>query len=384
MVTCISRPRRPACIEGISERVYAALTGLGLANALQSISAPVPRRVIWNGDASAANTERLIDREAFDSGVLADLEAAGVNVVQGTIERLSHGDEGWEVVLSNDRVLCADFLVEARGRRAPHKQGELHRGPESIALGQFWQLPKAVTARPSVQALSLAQGWGWLVQLADGRIFTQLSLSATRHALPERGCEAEWIRDAFNRVLGTDNPLVAATPRGQASFRGCTSLLNAEVIDLDYIRIGDAAMAVDPLSGNGIFQSLSSALVAPAVINTLIRRPADRALAQQFYEQRLQHLFMRFARLGRDFYRQVASPQLDDYWLQRQSWPDNHHAHPQTDRVLGVAQRPVLNNGFIELADVLLTENQPLGIWMVDGEPAVERYRRKSLQGTQS
>ncbi len=62
VVTCISRPRRPACIEGISERVYAALTGLGLANALQSISAPVPRRVIWNGDASAANTERLIWR----------------------------------------------------------------------------------------------------------------------------------------------------------------------------------------------------------------------------------------------------------------------------------------------------------------------------------
>jgi len=42
---------------------------------------------------------------------------------------------------------------------------------------------------------------------------------------------------------------------------------------------------VDPLSGNGIFQSLSSALVAPAVINTLLRQPDSADLARRFYQR---------------------------------------------------------------------------------------------------
>ncbi len=380
-VTCISRPRRPVCIEGISERVYSALSGLGLSNAIAHISKPVPRQVVWNGQASAANTERLVDREHFDAGILDDLKAAGIAIIADTIERLENADirpDGlWQITTGTGAVITANFVVEGRGRRAPHRQDELMRGLESVAVSQFWHLADDSHQDASVLAVALKNGWGWLVQDAGGRVYTQLSLSANRQALPSRGAEAQWIKAAFGELLGSDSMLSTAKPMGEASFRGCTSILNGGVVTQNYLRIGDAAMAVDPLSGNGIFQSLSSALVAPAVINTLIRRPEDTALAQQFYEQRLEHLFMRFARIGRDFYRQMSSADSCDYWQQRQAWPDNEVAHPDTDRILGVAQRPVVNSGFIELAEVLLTQNQPLGIWMVDGESAVERYRQQ-------
>ena len=386
-VTCISRPRRPVCIEGISERVYSALSGLGLSTAMAHISKPVPRQVVWNGQVSATNTERLVDREHFDAGILDDLKAAGIAIIADSIELFEHRDTHpesvWQVKTGAGTVITANFIVDARGRRAPHRQDGRLRGPESVAMSQFWQLADDSHQDASVLAVALKNGWGWLVQDARGRVYTQLSLSANRQALPSRGAEAKWIKSAFGELLGAGSVLSTAKPLGKASFRGCTSILNAGVVTQNYLRIGDAAMAVDPLSGNGIFQSLSSALVAPAVINTLIRRPEDAALAQHFYEQRLEHLYMRFARIGRDFYRQMSGADSCDYWQERQAWPDDELAHLDTDRILGVARRPVVNNGFIELAEVLLTHNQPLGIWKVDGESVVERYRQQQshIQG---
>lgn len=375
-VICVSRPRRPKCIEGISERVYSAFKGLGLDQALACVSAPVPRQVCWNGKVSKANTERLIERDRFDNALLRDLQTQAVEIQLGTVDNVSRHAQGWHIQLQSGAVLHADFLVEARGRRAPHVCGEVRRGPESVALSQFWQLTGPADSSMGVHVVGLDDGWMWLVKLSDGRLFTQFSLAAKRHALPERSEAAEWSLEVLADTPAAAALLGAAKPLTQAYFRGCTSLLNAGVVGGSYLRIGDAAMAVDPLSGNGIFQSLSSALVAPAVINTLIKRPSAADLAQQFYQDRLHHLFMRFARLGRDFYRQSVGRPDSDYWYDRQAWPDDEAAHAATDRVLGVAQRPVLNGGFIEPAEVVITDNNPLGIWTLDGASAVERYRQ--------
>ncbi len=134
-------------------------------------------------------------------------------------------------------------------------------------------------------------------------------------------------------------------------------------------------MAVDPLSGNGIFQSLSSALVAPAVVNTLLQRPAESELAVAFYRDRLHHLFHRFARTGRDFYRLESRWRGGGFWRARAGWPDLEPAHVQPDRVIGTARRPVLNHGFIERAEVVLTEDQPLGIWRIGDRLAKDVMR---------
>jgi hypothetical protein len=127
-------------------------------------------------------------------------------------------------------------------------------------------------------------------------------------------------------------------------------------------------MAVDPLSGNGIFQSLSSALIAPAVINTLLQHPAERALAAQFYRERVHHTFFRFARMGRDFYRMESRWQASEFWRQRQAWPDDEPSHSAAaPAFVGVENRPVVAGGRIRLQPVAVTSDQPLGIWHVGG-----------------
>ncbi|MGD2008156.1 MAG: hypothetical protein PVJ95_07775, partial [Cellvibrionales bacterium] len=131
-----------------------------------------------------------------------------------------------------------------------------------------------------------------------------------------------------------------------------------------------------------IFQSLSSAMAAPAVINTVLQRPEDGEMALRFYQDRCAHLFERFSRMGRDFYQLIDAERASDFWEERQNWPDQQPSHVQPDRVLGTAQRPVINAGFIETKTVVITADQPLGIWRVNGQDAVEllqaRQRNRS------
>ena len=150
--------------------------------------------------------------------------------------------------------------------------------------------------------------------------------------------------------------------------RSSTAILAGECVGQDWIRVGDAAMAVDPLSGNGIFQSLSSALQAPVVINTLLRRPERAGLARQFHQQRIEQLFLRFARIGRDFYGQEQGRVGQPFWARRQGWPDMQALHVAADwSAVRVERRPVLRDGLVDEAEVVVTADQPLGVWHLQG-----------------
>jgi hypothetical protein len=135
------------------------------------------------------------------------------------------------------------------------------------------------------------------------------------------------------------------------------------------LRVGDAALAVDPLSGNGVFQALSTALVAPAVVNTLLRRPERAGLARAFYAERARDAFLRFARVSRDFNARAAAHHGGAFWRARAVWPDAVPTHPRPSERAApvVARRPVVCDGWIEEREVVVTPERPLGTWRIAG-----------------
>ena len=376
-VLCLGQIRSPETIEGISERVVKALQHQGFTRALCVLSEPIPRQVLWNGAASAANTEYLVDRQQFDAALIEDLQQHGVTVAQDWVSSATDVGDAWQVTTQSGKRFSGRFLIEARGRRANSDAPCLRRGPETVAMGMKWTIPPTEIRTPGVMAFSHSNGWGWVVQDGRGMAFTQLSMAAERAAVKASQDAEAFIRRMLSD-LGTANPLPGgAYPAEAAHYRGSTALLHDAIGTRNKLRIGDAAMAVDPLSGNGIFQSLSSAMAAPAVINTLLQRPQDSAMALQFYQDRCEHLFERFSRVGRDFYQQIDADPVSDFFEQRRNWPDQQPSHVQPDRVLGTAQRPVINDGFIERKTVVITADQPLGVWRVNGQDAVELLQAK-------
>jgi 2-polyprenyl-6-methoxyphenol hydroxylase-like FAD-dependent oxidoreductase len=375
-VTLVSEWRRFAALEGVSVRVLDALRGAGLHQALKEATLPSQRQVSWNGQQHAQNIEFLLDRPVFDRGLREDLCAAGVSLIEGRILGLQTSPSGHQVQIQGREVLSAGFLVEARGRQAP-TLGKGLRGPETVSLLNRWQGMPGTTAS-AVE--SLEDGWAWMARRADGQCYWQWTVDVASAKLPGKAMLLEYCRQrrqasAVARAFFAEQ----AEADLQLHARSSTAILSPQVCGKNWIRVGDAAMAVDPLSGNGIFQSLSSALQAPTVINTLLRKPERAELAQRFHRQRVEQLFLRFARIGRDFYADEQRWPDQPFWQSRRRWPDAEVAHAEADfSVLRIERAPVLRDGFVDEAEVVITAGQPLGIWHVQGvelAPLVRRLR---------
>jgi len=372
-VSVVSDWRRFAAVEGVSQRVLEGLRHAGLGRALAEAAVPATRQVRWNGQHLQLNQEFLLDRQRFDRALRDDLLRAGVALLEGRVREVAHA-AGYQVRLDDGQRLQCDFLVEARGRQAPLAADRL-RGPETVSLLNLWQ---SAPGAPASAVESLDDGWAWMARLADGRCYWQVTLDAERlpgkAALPEH-CAARRRASALVAELFDARALAPA----QVHARSSTAILAGDCVGEDWLRVGDAAMAVDPLSGNGIFQSLSSALQAPVVINTLLRRPERAALAKQFHQQRIEQLFMRFARIGRDFHEQELERAGQPFWARRRGWPDAQPMHLAADwAAVRVARRPVLRDGLVDEAEVVVTADQPLGVWHLQGvelAPLVSRLQ---------
>lgn len=376
-VCVIGEWRRFAAVEGVSARVLDGLRQAGLQHALACADLASPRRVLWNGTESALNQEFLLDRPRFDAALREDLRAAGVPLLEARVREVHSDAHGHRLLLEGsggERELQVAFLVEARGRQAP-LGSRRRRGPETVSLLNQWQ---EAPGRGGSAVESLEDGWAWMARLADGRCYWQITLDAASSSLPARDALPAYCarrRAQSARVA----ELFGATALEPASLhaRSSTAILALETGGANWLRVGDAAMAVDPLSGNGIFQALSSALQAPAVINTLLTRPQRTELALGFHQRRVEQLFQRFARTGRDFYALEQRWAAQPFWAARRSWPDGEPLHAPADFAgLHVERAPVLRDNLVEEAEVVVSADQPLGIWHLQGVELAPRVRR--------
>lgn len=377
-VTLVSEWRRFAALEGVSLRVLEALRGAGLEQALAQGALASQRQVSWNGQQHAQNIEYLLDRPSFDRGLREDLRRAGVEVIEGRVLSVQSSATGHRIEIQGGEPLQADFLIEARGRQAP-ALGKGLRGPATVSLLNRWQGAPGSTAS-AVE--SLEQGWAWMARRADGQCYWQWTVDVASATLPAKAllldyCRQQRAASALARAFFADTVQLDL----QLHARSSTAILSSQVCGDNWIRVGDAAMAVDPLSGNGIFQSLSSALQAPVVINTLLRKPERAALAQGFHQRRVEQLFLRFARIGRDFYADEQRWPQQPFWQARRQWPDTFVAHAEADfSALRIERAPVLKDGFVDEAEVVITADQPLGIWHVHGVELAPLLRRLASQ----
>jgi flavin-dependent dehydrogenase len=369
-ITVVGEARPFCAMEGVSERVVEGLRGAGFKYALEKLPQPSARFVTWNGVTSQANTERLIDRAAFDAAILMDLAMQGIHVVQGRANEVVSTPAGHKISVDSSGhsiQMEAGFLVEARGRAAPSAKLKRLRGAETVSILQYWE-GEPGERQSAVQ--SFTDGWAWMAADGKGRRYLQLTFDVASSMLPEKSRLAEFCIEKLKTLEQAQPYLANAASTGEMHARSSTPILCQEAVGDNWIRVGDAAMAVDPLSGNGIFQALSSSLQAPAVINTLLREPEKAPLAQRFHQLRVTELFFRFARIGRDFYAMEAQWSYQSFWDARAQWPDNQPMHQQPDITkLQVKTLPVVNKGLIEAVDVVTSPDQPLGVWHLNGIP---------------
>jgi flavin-dependent dehydrogenase len=363
-VVLVTTPRRPAVTEGFSARVVRFLEQPGYERTLATLGPSVEREATWNDRTTSANVEWVALRETFDRALLEDVSSAGVRIAIASLRGLRWVDGAWHAQ-AGAHAHRAKFLVEARGRRAP---GRRRHGPAAIALAQMWSglAPRARTA-----VAPFERGFAWFATAGNGRGSLQLVVAPPKPAGRQVPLSAllAFVPPARAWLEGA-SPCSPVTVRHAGTSRAQAPLEPAR------IRIGDAALALDPLSGHGVFEALASATAAVPVVTTLLRRPVDAALARAFFEERVEQAFLRFARTARDFYRLEERWHDAPFWQVRCHWPDDLPAHPSPSAGAPQIQtKPVIEDGFVVAREVIVTADHPRGVFMVDGVPLVPLLR---------
>ncbi len=363
-----ARPR----IEGLSPRVVALLARHGIDPGALGIGPRAVRQALWNGAVETGNGEFLVERAAFDAALRRVAAAEGVTVVTDSVVRIDSSQEGAaRIVLRDGAPLIVRRAIDARGRRAPVAAGRM-RGPATLTVGGW--IASGGLGRPVTMTVPAPDGWLWHADFGDGRAWLQASLDGRAEA---GGAD---LRGRVADLLGSDEAR-AAFPQGipcpeNLLVRNADTVLAQPDLDPGHIRIGDAAVGLDPLSGHGMFWAVSSALSLIPVLAALEDGSAGQAdLARRFYRDRIVETFFRQARVGRDFYRTEGRFGARLFWAARQAWPDDEPSHAGV-KSASIARAVVVEDNRLAEREIVRTPAHPAGVAFVAGIPIAPVVRR--------
>jgi flavin-dependent dehydrogenase len=312
---------RPRLGESLSPGVMPLLNAVGAGHAAERAGHRVQSVASnWNGPwterADPGAEGMLVDRGRFDALLVERARAVGVDVLHPAVvhERV-RSEGGWSLVLKMSgtlRRVHTRFIVDAAGRASVLPTRRRRTGPRTIALHAWWE-GRRVPAQPRIEAGE--DGWYWGVPLPDGRYNTLVfvdaasvrALAGTRdehfHALIARSSlmqDCDEVR-VVGRVLAAD-----ATP-----------YLDELIVSPTHIKVGDAALAIDPLSSSGVQKAIQSALSGAIVANTLLRWPERAEAAMQFYRESLAQASERHRVWAMGHYAAVSARSSSGFWRLR-------------------------------------------------------------------
>lgn len=309
--------------ESLSPGVLPMLASMGSAAVIEAAGFPRVSAVSTNWDGTEAVREdpraqgMLVDRAVFDAALLARAVASGVRVLQpAQVLEHTHTSRGWLVrVESQDGAieLLTGFLADATGRSARLGGRRRAVGPRTIAIHAYWtgtHLPD----RPRIEAGE--REWYWGVPIPDGSYNTLVFVDGERFRAEPGGSLDDRLRALLARSA-IMREVRGARLRAPARAADATPYVDEECVSAHHLRLGDAALAIDPLSSSGVQKAIQTALSGAIVANTLLRRPEAGQAAQAFYRNSLADASTRHGAWAASHYATAAARHHDAFWTAR-------------------------------------------------------------------
>jgi flavin-dependent dehydrogenase len=250
---------------------------------------PVPFRGVQSAWGGAELAERAsifhpfgdgwhVDRARFDRLLARTAERAGVAVMQGAGAcELERAEGGWRVRPQAGAEVRARWLVDASGRGAPASAVDLTerrwmRADRLVALIGVLE-PQAAPAEPVLLLEAVEEGWWYSVPQPGGALL--LSLMTDADLLPARGRAA--LAQHFSAALS--RTVLTSARAGGAALSAAPWIARADSGLLlpdrgpGWRAVGDAAMACDPLAGDGVVRALRAAREAAPEIDRALDSP---------------------------------------------------------------------------------------------------------------
>jgi len=272
------RRRRFAIGEAAAPGIAGLLERLGLDSRLERLGhRPCHGNVSFWGDADPRTVDFFrqgsapgwhLDRAAFDRWLRDQARNAGARLLTpARLLEARRDGQVWRLLVGNGASaieLSARWILDATGRGAAVSRrlgARLHRVDHLLAL--------AVIGRPAAEARfrgftmieAVEIGWWYGAQLPDGRAMMALMTDADIFRRNGLAFHQAWSATIEMRRF--------AAPASQADdpeiFLAATQFLD-RAAGPGWLALGDALMALDPLSASGLTGALEDALAAAEVV----------------------------------------------------------------------------------------------------------------------
>jgi 2-polyprenyl-6-methoxyphenol hydroxylase-like FAD-dependent oxidoreductase len=352
-VALIGMASRPGW-EGLSARSRALLAEESSSSEMDCICGPFARRGIWADGRRVAGTEWLVERSQLAEALCVGAQAAGADYRSDRVTSAKRAADHWQIRLRTGGWLAAPILIEARGRR-----GAQQRGPLLLAYGQRWRRGARGASGTGIGVTD--SGWCWWAEQGH-------ALWVQTVGRPRSGHPAAWAAAAAAQIPALARALDGAAIDGDPVARPAHARLGVTGHDPTLWHVGDAALALDPLSGQGVYEALRGAVLAATAIQSVIDG-GDALLAHRFIADRREEIWLKGLRVAASFYRENGD--RGAFWrdtaaayaalLPEDAQPARGAAAARIER------RAVLDEGRILEREVIVTAQNPRGVWHVAG-----------------
>jgi flavin-dependent dehydrogenase len=307
--------------ESLTPGVLPLLRVTGAHEPVERVAFPQIESVLvdWDGRPYTRRDDHaqglLVHRGRFDVLLLEHARAHGVRVLQpDSVAERRHDGERWRIRTRAGCDVAATYLAVAGGRARVVPGGRTPTGPRTLCLHAYWR--GAELARPCIEALDDA--WCWGVPLPDGT--TNLLVFVEPERLREQVATA-----CYEQLLGSSGlDAFVSSARRVTPVRGAdaTPYLDRACVTSSAIRVGDAGLALDPISSSGVQKAVQTALSAAIVVNTILRRPDAAGAAQRFYADNLDRASARHRSWAAAQYATAAVTRPGPFWARRAGAPE--------------------------------------------------------------
>jgi len=227
-----------------------------------------------------------VDRLAFDRMLAECAVEAGAKLFCGTsFQECVEDDDAWILRLSGGLVLRARVVIDATGRAARVAAGlAAQRFRLDRLVGVAMQFDCVDTAREGyVQVETSGDGWWYTAPVPHGRMMAMIMTDSDLCGHERLAREPEWAARLTTAPATRARLNRANVLWGPRVFFAGSQRLRRSDVDRRWIAVGDAALAVDPISGSGVIRALRSAKAGVETVRAILE--GQTAVAIGAYER---------------------------------------------------------------------------------------------------
>ncbi len=324
VLICDGSPRRRALPESISPGIHPLLDLLNLNDALDTFATECdPPDVRWQEPGPlkysvSGPSGHLVDRSKMDACLVDAARGAGVQVIATRVGEVPtrRAEGGWLVRVATPvfEEVHVGFLIVATGRKPVLFQGRKRIMPPLLALHSRWKLPYPARTRISVEALR--EGWVWWAPLADGSCYAVAFMDPVlRRRSGQLSIENIYV--AFLSEAAVFGNCLNGSQIDKVRACDASALLANKVIGSDWMLVGDSAVALEPISAQGIQVALKLGCQGAVVVHTILSDVSSAPVAEMFYRDQCQAIAARHSRATAEFYARPKRFRHEPFWMAR-------------------------------------------------------------------